>query len=201
MMKASQIKAELREREIDFADCFDKESLAEKLVQARAGLISPKPPPGAAPPPSAASVSSGDMELEIMRAEIWLMRVSQIKAELIELGVDFSDCFDKEGLTDKLFEARVGRSSSANSAEPAAPQRGPPVPRPRGAANGNYEFGAETRVGEEDMSLDEAFKAAGWTGASSGTPREVDQMRSPGLNRNFGDLDQADFKKPYTRGS
>ena len=38
-MRASQIKAELIERRIDFTDCFDKESLADKLSQARAGLI------------------------------------------------------------------------------------------------------------------------------------------------------------------
>ena len=69
----------------------------------------------------------------------------------------------------------------------------------RGTAKGDFEFGAETRQGEEEQDLEDAFKAAGWTGEQSGsTP--VDTARSPGMNRNFGNVPQSDFKKPYSRG-
>ena len=111
-------------------------------------------------------------------------KASEIKAELKELGVDFSDCFDKEGLADKLVWARVSAA---------------PKPPPRGAASGDFEFGVETRQGE-DMSMDDAFKAAGWTGEEPSDPSKVDTQRSPGLNRNFGDISTTDFKKPYRGG-
>ena len=58
MMSAGEIKEELTQRRISFGDCFDKDSLVDKLVKARAGLIRPSPPsaiqsavqPAAAPP-------------------------------------------------------------------------------------------------------------------------------------------------------
>jgi hypothetical protein len=48
-MRVAEIKAELKERRVGFADCFDKESLASKLVWAR-NNPTPPPPPPAAPP-------------------------------------------------------------------------------------------------------------------------------------------------------
>ena len=50
------------------------------------------------------------------------------------------------------------------------------------------------------MSMDDAFKAAGWTGEEPSDPSKVDTQRSPGLNRNFGDISTTDFKKPYRGG-
>ena len=116
------------------------------------------------------------------------MRVAQIKAELKERRINFDDCFDKESLAEKLVQARAGLISSP-----------PPPPPPRGAARGDFEFGAETRQ-DEEMSMDEAFKAAGWTGQTPSDPSKVDKARSPGMSRNFGDVDISDFKKPFSRG-
>mmetsp|Transcript_11170 Transcript_11170/g.24379 ORF Transcript_11170/g.24379 Transcript_11170/m.24379 type:complete len:245 (-) Transcript_11170:420-1154(-) len=234
-MRAAQIKAELKMRRIDFTDCFDKESLADKLMHARAGLASPAPAPapatapvpgpavdevpqsrspglesnfcdapgedfkktrsaGVAPPsapevsppaptPAAAPATSTDGDMEPM-----MMRAAQIKAELKERRIDFTDCFDKESLADKLIQARAGLIRPAT------------VPTPRGAAKGAFEFGAESRQGEDDTSLDDAFKAAGWTGEAPKDPSKVDEGRSPGLRRNFGDVPVSDFKKPYSSG-
>ena len=124
------------------------------------------------------------------------MRVKQIKAELLERRIDFSDCFDKEGLEDKLVKARAGLISAPPPPSAPRPQSAPTM---RGTAKGDFEFGAETRQGEEEQDLEDAFKAAGWTGEQSGsTP--VDTARSPGMNRNFGNVPQSDFKKPYSRG-
>lgn len=50
-MRVAEIKAELKELRVGFADCFDKESLVDKLVWAR-NNPRPKPPPPAAPPRS-----------------------------------------------------------------------------------------------------------------------------------------------------
>lgn len=45
-MRVGEIKAELQEIGVGFADCFDKESLVDKLLKARAN-----PPPKRRPPP------------------------------------------------------------------------------------------------------------------------------------------------------
>lgn len=114
------------------------------------------------------------------------MRASEIKAELKERRINFNDCFDKESLAAKLNDARAGIIKP------------PPPPQPRGAARG-FEFGAESRQGE-DMSMDDVFAAAGWNGDDGKDPTKVDTDRSPGLQRNFVDISQSDFKKPYTGG-
>lgn len=189
-MRAAQIKAELKVRNVDFSDCFDKESLVDRLLQARAAhKPAPAPPP---PPPPASTRDSAPPATGVSSIEPHAMQAMYIKAELAERRIDFSDCFDKESLADKLVQARAGLISPM----PLPP---PPPPAP-GAASGDYEFGRQSRQGEEDASMEDAFKAAGWTGGSSGDPSQVDTARSPGLNRNFRDIDQADFKKPYTRG-
>ena len=115
------------------------------------------------------------------------MRVKQIKEELKERRINYRDCFDKESLVDKLEQARAGLIEA------------PPIPPPRGAAKGGFEYGAESKQGEEDASMEDAFKAAGWTGKEAGDPKKTDQARSPGLNRNFGDMDSGDFRKPYSK--
>ena len=95
------------------------------------------------------------------------------------------------------------------------------------AAKGDFEFGKETVQGaanDKDL-MDEAFKAAGWTvrqaaaqthtdqahsaahgrgrtrqGTPATDPSKVDEVRSPGLNRNFGEIDRDEFRKPYSPG-
>lgn len=48
-----------------------------------------------------------DVELEDdEEAEVGTMRISEIKSELKLRNVDFSDCFDRESLAQKLREAR-----------------------------------------------------------------------------------------------
>jgi len=184
-MRLSEIKAELNERQVDYSGCFDKEGMADLLVRARSGEISPPPPP-----PSAAA--SAEADLESIRPAVMQMRVSQIKAELKDRRIVSSDCFDKESLADRLVRARAGLIS---------PPPPPPPPRTGAGKDGDFEFGAEFRQSEADAHMEDAFKAAGWTGEGTGEPSKVDNMRSPGLNRNFGDMPGSDFKKPYSRGS
>ena len=57
-MRVAQIRAELKERNIPFSDCFDKDGLVDRLRAARAGLVRPMEvrPPAAQnavrPPPA-----------------------------------------------------------------------------------------------------------------------------------------------------
>mmetsp|Transcript_39255 Transcript_39255/g.71903 ORF Transcript_39255/g.71903 Transcript_39255/m.71903 type:complete len:386 (+) Transcript_39255:64-1221(+) len=44
-MRLREIQSELKERNISYADCFDRESLAKRLVEARDGLVLPSIPP------------------------------------------------------------------------------------------------------------------------------------------------------------
>ena len=123
------------------------------------------------------------------------MRVAEIKAELLERQIDFSDCFDKDGVVDKLVKARAGlvqpRGAAVAPGGRAIPEGAidGSINTPAGAAKGS-EYGAETRLGEEDM--DAAFKAAGWTGEQADSA-SADTSRSPGMNRNFGSVPQSDF--------
>jgi len=118
------------------------------------------------------------------------MRASAVRSELKERRIDFSDCFDRESLVEKLTLARLGQISA-----PPTPNTAPPA----GAAGGAFEFGAQSRQGEASSdSMEDAFRAAGWTVQAAGDPTKVDTARSPGLKRNFGDVDISDFKKPYS---
>lgn len=133
-----------------------------------------------------------------------MMSAADIKEELTQRRISFDDCFDKESLVDKLVQARAGliRSSPPSAAQPAAqpgaaPASRPPAPQPERQP---FQFGAETRQ-SDNMDMDEVFKAAGWTGGGESDVNNVDTARSPGLNRNFGALGTADFRKPYTGGT
>ena len=197
-MRAAQIRAELKERRVPYDQCFDKECLVDLLVRARAAPPAPAPAPSApapSPPPPAQAPpppSTAPPELDpYLLQEINAMRASQIREELKERRIGFGDCFDKEGLVERLAQARCGLVSPP-----------PPAPAPsmRGAAKGSFEFGTESRQGE-DMDLEEAFRQAGWVpGQDKKDPNQVDTARSPGMARDFTQVDQSDFKKPFSGG-
>ena len=88
------------------------------------------------------------------------MRVAQIKAELNGRRIMYSDCFDKEGLVERLLAARSGLVRPMQ-VRPSVPKNH--VADQRGAAKGDFEFGVESRQGDED-DMDAAFRAAGWSG-------------------------------------
>jgi len=65
-------------------------------------------------------------------AEVASLRVSEIRSELTEMGVDFSDCFDKESLIERLKDARVWRlkvkpgKEQGKEGDPSHRTNGPP---------------------------------------------------------------------------
>lgn len=94
-MRVGEIKDELEKLNIDFTDCFDKESLVSRLVDARSGKVQPSESSMEESPadeetktqdekedaPPAASTSSGDEEFDKDAAleEIRGMRVKQLR--------------------------------------------------------------------------------------------------------------------------
>jgi hypothetical protein len=145
---------------------------------------------------SSSSSSSSSSQTQLMAAlNPKQMRVGEIKAELKELRVGCTDCFDKESLVEKLLWARANpRPPPPPSSPPRAAPSPPPPPRPKNAVD----FGAESDM-NSDIDMD-VFAQAGWSADSAkkkGGMGSVDQDRSPGLNRNFDQLGTDDFKKPY----
>jgi len=208
-MRVSEIKNELQQRRVDFTDCFDKESLVAKLVRARDGLeptlpsdddgngddrdAAPTPPPVADTTPSSPTADTSSNRVDTSNtAEISTMRLSEIKTELKNRRINFRDCFDKEGLVDRLVQARAGL---------VQPMPEPVEPTPSWAGSSeHFDYGAESSAtpGQDDHedNMDAAFAAAGWTGQAD-EPSVHDQQRSPGMKRNFSKIDNRDFKKPY----
>ncbi|MGK3755028.1 MAG: thioredoxin 1, partial [Bacillariaceae sp.] len=59
--------------------------------------------------------SSIDSSLSDDVVEVSAMRLSEMKSELKERKIDFSDCFDKESLILKLIDARQNKNKNSNS--------------------------------------------------------------------------------------
>jgi hypothetical protein len=80
-MRVGEIKAELKELRVGFDDCFDKESLVEKLLWSRANPQPPPPPPRAAPSPprsrlwdvefGAESDMNSDIDMDVFAQAGW----------------------------------------------------------------------------------------------------------------------------------
>jgi hypothetical protein len=82
-MRVGEIKAELKALRVGCADCFDKESLVEKLLSARANPPRPPPPPKRAapsPPPrrkqntvefGAESDMNSDIDMDVFAQAGW----------------------------------------------------------------------------------------------------------------------------------
>ena len=196
-MRAKDLKAELDSRGVGWRGvAFEKEELCRLVEAARLAPPPPPtaPPPAAPPPPPATAASppapeattrdpappaSGAVSDE--RSAVAGMRVPAIKAELAALGVDASTMFEKVDFVEALLKARLMKKAERP---------------PRGAAK-DFEYGAQSRQGEGG-GMEDAFKAAGWTGEEERDPYNVDTARSPGLRRNFADVGRDDFRKPWT---
>jgi hypothetical protein len=169
------------EREMSLLQRLDA---LEAVIGTRPVAATPAPAPPAPAPVAGPGAPLEPPEVaEMLFGEVMRMAPKAIKDELTERRVEFADCFDKESLADRLVKARMGLVSAA-----------PPPPAPPSGPRPDYQSGVESRPGEED-DLEDAFKAAGWTGNAEPSP--VDTRRSPGLNRNFMDVPTSDFKKPY----
>ena len=118
-MRLSEIKSELKERKVDFSDCFDKESMIEKLADARKNNInnnkdddddddetnrnsnddSDKKEDGS-------SSTTEEFDRETALEELKGMRVRELREELGRRRIPRAGLFEKEDIVNALLEAR-----------------------------------------------------------------------------------------------
>lgn len=110
-MTVKQIKAELLEMGISFQDCFDKESLFQRLQDARLSGHHPKQ----MRPKEEETVSSGELKddtaggestmnhrLSHIKEQYRKLRVSELRSMLGEQGIRWSNMIEKEDLVTAL---------------------------------------------------------------------------------------------------
>lgn len=117
-MRLSEIKAELKERIVDFSDCFDKESMVSKLADARINNIDNKNDSRGNGEDESdggddedkgenAENSTGDFDREAAQEQLKGMRVRELREELGRRRISRAGLFEKEDLVNALLEARA----------------------------------------------------------------------------------------------
>lgn len=114
-MRLSEIKAELKERNIDFSDCFDKESMVAKLTEARQNNIDNSSSTKSDDDDNededeaASNESSASTEFDHEKAleELQGMRVRELREELGRRRISRAGLFEKEDLVKALLQARA----------------------------------------------------------------------------------------------
>lgn len=123
-MRVKEIKEELEQLNVDFTDCFDKESLISRLVDARSGKVEPnaeaaksdvktkedpkneKETKSASEAPSSPSSSVAEFDKDAALEEIRGMRVRELREELGRRQISRAGLFEKEDLVQALLKAR-----------------------------------------------------------------------------------------------
>ena len=131
-MRVKEIKDELEERGIDYTDCFDKESMVSRLVDARSGKVQaeveekPKvdqkkgggggekdkqeePAASSSSPETKTIVNDFDMDAAL--EELRGMRVRELREELGRRQISRAGLFEKEDLIQALLKAREQASN------------------------------------------------------------------------------------------
>jgi len=115
-MRLSEIKSELKDRGVDFSDCFDKESMVARLAEARANNIDRSEKDGdsaeddegsttTATPPS--PKAGEEFDRAACLEELQGMRVRALREELGRRGISRAGLFEKEDLVGALLDARA----------------------------------------------------------------------------------------------
>ncbi len=114
-MTIKQIKAELSEMGISFQDCFDKESLLQRLRDARLGGYNSKQMwpkdeeiiPPSEPKEDATGTGSTMNRLSDIKEEYRKLRVSELRSMLGEQGIRWSNMIEKEDLVTALALRKI----------------------------------------------------------------------------------------------
>ena len=112
-LRVSEIKNELRQRSIDYSDCFDKESLLDKLRQnasaepkeattTKTSTTRTNKPVDTSPQKDPTETSANDCDVDTVRA----MSVKALREELARRGMRWADYIDKEDLIQAVVRAR-----------------------------------------------------------------------------------------------
>lgn len=125
-MRVADIRAALNELHVDYADCFDKESLVARLQNARAGKIQGKardqvavaPPPPPQPPqtqPTATKVNRQQPVIIINREEVLKevrsLSVKALREELASRRIRWAGLLEKEALVQAVVDSRAAAST------------------------------------------------------------------------------------------
>lgn len=111
-MRISEIKSELKDRNIDYSDCFDKESLVERLWNARNKDTENESHQESAPNGVSTDdtinneISNDDTDDLLLLQQIKAMKVREIKEELSSYQIRWGNVFEKDDLVQKLFTAK-----------------------------------------------------------------------------------------------
>eukprot|EP00536_Pseudo-nitzschia_multiseries_P001876 jgi/Psemu1/301045/fgenesh1_kg.24_\ len=118
-MRLSEIKAELKERNVNFSDCFDKESMVSKLAHARINNIQNSNSNSNSSDgvesdgidgddnEEKAEKSTAEFDREAALEELKGMRVRELREELGRRRISRAGLFEKEDLVNALLEARA----------------------------------------------------------------------------------------------
>ena len=119
-MKLGQIQKELKEMGVSYTDCFDRESLTRRLVEARNGEIPSCEPERKQESPTTTTseeptnvFSSFDREATLK--ELRSLRVKELRAEMAERNIRWGTMVEKEDLVQALLKAREAASNFSSS--------------------------------------------------------------------------------------
>ena len=107
-MRVSEIKRELDSLQIDYTDCFDKESMVKRLIDAKDGTVKPKDEkvPKKEEAESPRSDTSTEFDRDAAETEIRAMSVRDLREELGRRQISRSGLLEKEDLIQALLTAR-----------------------------------------------------------------------------------------------
>ena len=111
-MRVKEMQAELKERNISYSDCFDKESLAKRLQEARDGIAKPeaetkapvKEDAAVNKPETSAPPSRKPFDKEEKLAELRSMKVRQLREECAKRKIRWAQFVEKEELVQALIK-------------------------------------------------------------------------------------------------
>lgn len=119
-------------RNISYADCFDRESLVKRLIEARDGLVQPSSPPPAPkedekPPPASSEPSSSsddetkqssneeEFDRQATLTELRSLRIKELKVKLSEQKVRWGTMIEKDEMVQALCDALEDRFNKSKN--------------------------------------------------------------------------------------
>jgi len=113
-MKLRDIQGELKDMGVSFTDCFDRDSLTKRLMEARSRPQSPEPTPeqqtspkqsSSSEPPKTNPNTSSNFDREAVVAELNGLRVSELRTQLGQRNIRWAGMLEKRDLVDALANA------------------------------------------------------------------------------------------------
>lgn len=109
-MRVAELRDELRERDVDFSDCFDKESLCERLNGARNNRTESKSdekqPVGTTSQKADIALEKPIDSAELLR-DIRTMSVKSMREDLASRSIRWAGLLEKEDLIQAVYKARL----------------------------------------------------------------------------------------------